>query len=148
MINIEIKHFDSLTINELYSILKLRNEVFVVEQNCAYLDIDDKDQQAYHIIGCKNNKIVAYTRVFKPGDYFELSSIGRVLVSKDERKHSYGYDIMKESIKMINEKFGKSDILISAQSYLKNFYKNLGFIETENEYLEDGIPHFDMIYKY
>ena len=147
MIKIQVKPFSALTATELYSILQLRSEVFVVEQDCVYQDIDGKDEKALHIIGYKKDKIVAYTRVFAPGDYFMLSSIGRVVVAKPERNHSYGYDIMTASIEALRIHFRTSHIQISAQCYLENFYSNLGFKAKGKEYLEDGIPHMTMIYK-
>lgn len=145
MLNVITKSFDQLNTMELYKLLQLRSEVFVVEQDCVYQDIDDKDQQALHILGFKNSSLVAYTRVFKPGDYFNESSIGRVVVKQNERNHSYGYDIMKASIGVIKNKFETSDIRISAQTYLTNFYNNLGFKKVGEEYLEDGIPHINML---
>jgi ElaA protein len=145
MIDIYTKTFQELTINELYDLLQLRSEVFVVEQNCVYQDIDGKDTKALHVIGKKNNKIVAYTRIFKPGDYFENASIGRVVVSNVERQHKYGYDLMEVSIKTIKGYFNTATIELSAQVYLKKFYNNLGFKEVGEEYLEDGIPHINMI---
>ena len=145
MIDIKVKPFKDLTTQELYDILQLRSEVFVVEQDCVYQDIDGKDQKALHIIGFKNNKVVAYTRVFKPGDYFEYASIGRVVVSDKEREHKYGYDIMNASVKAIKSYYNETKIKISAQVYLKRFYNNLEFFEVGEEYLEDGIPHVGMI---
>ncbi len=145
MIEIKAKTFDELTTNELYDLLQLRSEVFVVEQNCVYQDIDGKDQKALHIIGYKNNKIVAYTRCFKPGDYFEYASIGRVIVSEKERQYKYGYNIMEASIQAIKEHYNKTIIKISAQIYLKRFYNKLNFKEIGEEYLEDDIPHVAMI---
>ena len=146
MLEIKIKTFQELTTTELYSLLLLRSEVFVVEQDCVYQDIDYKDQKALHVIGFKNNKIVAYTRLFKPGDYFELASIGRVVVAKNERQHKYGYDLMEASINAIKKHYNTSEIKISAQCYLKRFYNNLHFLEVGEEYLEDGIPHIGMLY--
>ena len=108
MLNIQVKIYDELSINELYGLLQLRSEVFVVEQDCVYQDIDDKDQKAIHVLGFKNNKIVAYTRIFKPGDYFKEASIGRVVVSEKERKFKYGYDIMEASIKAILEFYNET----------------------------------------
>ena len=145
MLTIEIKSFNDLTKCELYDLLQLRSEVFVVEQNCVYQDIDGKDEKALHVLGFKNNKIVAYTRIFKPGDYFDFSSIGRVVVAKNERTYKYGYDIMKASITAIEMHYNVSKIKISAQAYLKTFYNNCGFIEIGEEYLEDDIPHIAMI---
>jgi len=145
MIEIHIKSFSELTTQELYDILQLRSEVFVVEQNCVYQDIDYKDQKALHVLGIKNNQLIAYTRLFKPGDYFEQASIGRVVVKQKERQYKYGYDIMKASIEAIKNLFNQTLIKISAQAYLKRFYNNLGFNEIGEEYLEDDIPHIAMI---
>lgn len=147
MLHIIIKTFHELSAQELYAMLQLRSEVFVVEQNCVYQDIDGKDQKAIHILGIKNDKIVAYTRIFKPGDYFEYASIGRVVVAKTERQHKYGYDIMNASIGAIEKEFKEHIIKISAQAYLKSFYNNLGFKQIGEEYLEDDIPHIAMIRK-
>ncbi|OYX28089.1 MAG: GNAT family N-acetyltransferase [Flavobacteriales bacterium 32-35-8] len=145
MLKIIIKPFSELSTQELYAILQLRSEVFVVEQDCVYQDIDGKDQKAVHVLGFKNDNIVAYTRIFKPGDYFVEASIGRVVVAKAERQHKYGYDIMNASIDYIKNKFKQSVIKISAQAYLKKFYNNLGFKEIGEEYLEDDIPHVAML---
>ncbi|HLV14630.1 MAG TPA: GNAT family N-acetyltransferase [Xanthomarina sp.] len=145
MLQIFTKTFEELSTQELYDLLQLRAEVFVVEQECAYQDVDGKDQKAWHILAYKDKKLVAYTRFFKPGDYFKEASIGRVLVVENQRKHKYGYDIMEASITAIKENFNETTIKISAQCYLKKFYNNLGFIETGEEYLEDGIPHMAMI---
>jgi len=142
---ITTKTFKELTKEELYELLSLRCQVFVVEQNCAYQDLDNKDQKALHVIGKKADKIVAYTRVFKPGDYFKNSSIGRVLVEESSRKSSLGKDIMLGSMDTIKRLFKNSTIELSAQTYLKNFYRDLGFIENGKEYLEDGIPHIRML---
>lgn len=146
MLEIKTKTFLQLTTQELYSLLQLRSEVFVVEQDCVYQDIDGKDQKALHILGYHNNDIlVAYTRIFKPGDYFDKASIGRVVVAKNKRQFKYGNAIMEASIKAIKTHFNESTIKISAQCYLKKFYNNLGFKEVGEEYLEDNIPHIAMI---
>ncbi|MCH4552161.1 GNAT family N-acetyltransferase [Aestuariibaculum lutulentum] len=145
MLQIKVKAFDELSVHELYNILQLRSEVFVVEQNCVYQDVDGKDEKALHILGFKHDKIVAYARIFKPGDYFEFSSIGRVVVHLNERDFKYGYDIMKASIEAIKTHFNESTIRLSAQLYLKNFYNNLGFVEVGESYLEDDIPHIAMV---
>ncbi len=139
-----VKSFSELTINELYAILQLRSEVFVVEQECVYQDIDYKDQKSLHILGFKNDKIVAYTRIFKPGDYFKNASIGRVVVAAKERKYGYGHDLMKASIDAIDYFYRITEITISAQLYLKKFYETHGFKQIGEEYLEDGIPHIRM----
>ncbi|WP_298893666.1 GNAT family N-acetyltransferase [uncultured Psychroserpens sp.] len=147
MLEIKVKTFQELTTQELYDLLQLRSEVFVVEQDCVYQDIDGKDQNALHVIGFKNSKVVAYTRVFKPGDYFTYASIGRVVVDVKERAHKYGYDIMKSSIEAVKSHYNETQIKISAQTYLKRFYNTLEFYEVGEEYLEDGIPHIGMVYK-
>jgi ElaA protein len=147
MLTIKTKYFNELTITELYNLLQLRSEVFVVEQNCVYQDIDGKDKQALHVIGVKNKSIVAYTRIFKPGDYFNETSIGRVVVARNERQYKYGYEIMNASIEAVKDLFNETTIKLSAQTYLKQFYNNLGFTEEGEEYLEDGIPHIVMIKK-
>jgi ElaA protein len=139
--------YNELTTNQLYSILKLRAEVFVVEQNCAYQDLDNKDNKALHLIGEINNEIIAYTRIFKKGDYFTNSSIGRVLVKKEFRKKELGKVIMEKSIEIIKKNTKEEKIEISAQKYLTKFYKDLGFKKTGKEYLEDNIPHIKMILK-
>lgn len=147
MLKIATKTFKELTTKELYYLLQLRSEVFVVEQDCVYLDIDGKDEKALHCLGYKDGNIVAYTRIFKPGDYFNEASIGRVVVKESQRQHKYGYDIMKASINVIKHQFKTDVIRISAQTYLKRFYNNLNFIEVGEEYLEDGIPHINMTLK-
>lgn len=145
MLTIDILKFKELTINQLYDVLQLRSEVFVVEQDCVYQDIDGKDEKALHVLGYKNKRLVAYTRLFKAGDYFNEASIGRVVVAENERQHSYGYDIMNASIDAIKTEFNTTIILLSAQVYLKKFYNNLMFFEVGEEYLEDGIPHIKML---
>ena len=145
MLTVITKTFSELSIEELYAVLRLRSEVFVVEQDCVYQDIDNKDQKALHIIGSKNGKVVAYTRIFKPGDYFSKASIGRVVVTENEREFGYGHTILKYAIKVINDKLNEKTIKLSAQTYLQNFYKSHGFKKTGKEYLEDGIPHIAMV---
>lgn len=139
-----VKSFSELNTTDLYSILQLRSEVFVVEQDCVYQDIDFKDQKALHVLGYKNDVLIAYTRIFKPEDYFNNSSIGRVLVKETERKFNYGHQIMKASLKAIKEYYKVDKITISAQKYLKKFYELHGFYQVNDEYLEDGIPHIRM----
>ena len=139
-----IKSFNELNTTELYNILQLRSEVFVVEQDCVYQDVDFKDQKALHVFGFKNDKIIAYTRIFKPGDYFKNASIGRVVVAANERKYGFGHDLIKASIKAIKTHFNVDEITISAQKYLKKFYETHQFIQVGEEYLEDGIPHIRM----
>lgn len=144
-LNFKIKDFNQLSTQELYSILQLRSEVFVVEQNCVYQDLDGKDQLAYHVLGYKDSILIAYSRVFKPGDYFSKSSIGRIIVKKIHRRFKYGDHLVKNSIEFIEKKFKEKEILISAQVYLINFYNNLGFEQKGEQYLEDDIPHIKML---
>lgn len=142
---INIKTFNELSIGELYDILKLRSEVFVVEQNCVYQDIDGTDQKALHVFGVVENKIIAYTRCFKPGDYFKEASIGRVVVKESQRKYKKGNKIMNSSIEAIEKHYNTKTIKISAQCYLNKFYIRLGFKSIGKKYLEDGISHVAMI---
>ena len=145
--NTVIKKFSELSTEEIYNILKLRSEVFVVEQNCVYQDIDDKDQKATHLFIEKNNEIIAYTRIFKKGDYYkENPSIGRVVVSKKERGKELGKRIMRESILYIKNNYNNKSIELSAQKYLDKFYRELDFYAEGEDYLEDGIPHQRMFY--
>jgi ElaA protein len=138
------KTFDELSTQELYQILRLRSEVFVVEQNCVYQDIDNKDQKALHLFGIVEGEIIAHSRLFKPGDYFEFSSIGRVVVAEKHRDKNFGHELIDQSILEINRRFNVQNITISAQLYLKKFYESHGFVATSETYLEDDIPHIEM----
>jgi len=141
---IEVLTFNEFSLQKLYDVLQLRAEVFVVEQNCPYQDVDGKDQKALHVLGYAHDNLVAYTRIFKPGDYFERASIGRVIVKENHRKYGYGKDIMKASIECLEDRFDTEEIELSAQVYLKKFYNDLGFKEFGEGYLEDNIPHIRM----
>ena len=136
--------FSSLSTVQLYELLQLRSQVFVVEQDCVYQDIDGNDQKALHILGTIKGRIVAYTRIFKPGDYLEKAAIGRVVVAADFRKRNFGKAIMQASIAAIENHFNTTAIGLSAQTYLLNFYNDLGFYALGETYLEDGIPHIYM----
>lgn len=140
-----VKEFYQLSLDELYRILQLRSEIFVVEQECVYQDLDFQDQKSLHVFSIKNKKIITYTRIFKPGDYFKEASIGRVVVKDTERKYGLGYDLMNATIKAVQKEFNTVKITISAQVYLTKFYNTLGFKKVGEEYLEDGIPHIEMI---
>jgi len=144
MINWTIKRFDELTLDELYAILQLRNEVFVVEQNCVYNDTDGKDQLAWHLIATGDKKLVAYTRILPPGISYSDPAIGRVVTSFSNRRSGLGRELMKRSIEACEKLFGKISITLSAQVYLQSFYESLGFIVVGEEYLDDGIPHIKM----
>ena len=139
-----IKKFDELTLDELYLILQLRNEVFIVEQNCVYNDIDGKDQSAWHFMAIEGNNLVAYTRILPPGISYNDPAIGRVLTTPSKRRSGLGRELMKRSIEACDKLFGKSSITLSAQVYLQSFYESLGFIVVGEEYLDDGIPHIKM----
>lgn len=140
----KIKPFEALSLTELYQILQLRSEVFIVEQNCAYCDVDGKDTKALHVIGQFDGAVVAYARLFKPGDYFDKASIGRVVVSPLYRDRNWGHDLMRESISAIGNLFSTGEITISAQLYLKKFYEGHKFHIVGAPYLEDDIPHIRM----
>lgn len=136
--------FEELTVDELYSILHLRCEIFVLEQNAPYLDPDYKDQKALHLQGYIDDKLVAYCRLFKAGDYFEESSIGRVLVSNRFRGHHYGHQLMNRALGLMEAVLNETKITISAQLYLQKFYESHGFARISDIYLEDGLPHVQM----
>ena len=136
----EIKEWPELSTKEVENVFSLRSEVFVVEQDCVYQDIDGKDQKAKHVLGKKNNEIVAYARIFKPGEYFKEASFGRAVVKKTERGKGVGDELVINCLENITEE----EIKISAQSYLKDFYGKHGFVAKGQEYLEDGIPHTAM----
>ena len=142
---VEVKTFKELGLEELYKLLQLRSEIFVVEQECVFLDLDDKDQSALHVLGWKGSELAAYARIFGPGDYFREASIGRVAVCEEFRGTGLGIQVMKESIKAVKQRFGPVNIALSAQKYLEQFYKDLGFLTEGKEYLEDGIPHIRMV---
>ncbi|MBZ9730667.1 GNAT family N-acetyltransferase [Salegentibacter sp. JZCK2] len=140
-----LKTFNELSLEELYQILQLRSEVFVVEQDCVYQDIDGKDQKALHVLGLKEGKVIAYTRCFDKGFYFDEAAIGRVVVKENQRKFGYGHLILKASILAIEERFKTNNIKLSAQQYLTDFYESHGFMQIGEGYLEDGIPHIAMV---
>ena len=142
-LNFFYKKFNSLSRKEIHDLFLLRSEVFVVEQNCIYQDIDGKDEKADHIIVKKNDKIIAYARVMDD-TYSKYMLIGRIVVSKKERGKALGNKLLKFVLKKIYEKEPKKAIKISAQAHLEKFYINHGFITKSNTYMEDGIPHISM----
>jgi len=143
-IQFEIKAFKELSTTNLYQILQLRSEVFVVEQNCVYQDIDGKDVKALHVLGIYEGEIVAYSRIFAPGYYFDNASIGRVVISDKYRDRKWGHSLIQTAIAAISENYNTSNITISAQLYLKKFYETHGFVQDGEGYLEDDIPHIRM----
>lgn len=145
--NWELKKFEELKVEEIYKILKIRNEVFIVEQQCAYQDCDGKDENSYHLYLQDNGEIIAYLRILKKGVSYDEISIGRVLVHKNYRGKGISREMMLKAINFIELNLNEKEIKIQAQSYLVNFYRSLRFKEASNEYLEDNIPHIDMLYK-
>ena len=143
-LNWTYKSFDELIAAELYSILQLRTEVFSVEQNCVYQDMDGKDQAAFHLCGWTGADLAAYCRILPSGISYGHPSIGRVVTSPAYRKGGYGRELMQYAITKTIIQFGDPVIIISAQLYLQNFYQSLGFVKTSEPYLEDGIPHIKM----
>ena len=146
MIQWQDLHHSELTVASLYALLKLRCEVFVVEQNCVFLDMDNKDQQSWHICGWSKEELVAYTRLVPPNVAYKQPSIGRVVTSPTVRNSGIGRKLMEFSIEKLFSLFGKTDIKIGAQLYLKKFYESLGFKQEGDMYLEDGIEHIEMIF--
>lgn len=144
-LNFVIKAFDELSTQELYQILKLRNEVFIIEQNCPYLDLDDKDQKGYHLVGYNGDKIAVYTRLLPKGISYADASIGRVITAEAYRGLGLGTVLMQQSIQACYQRFGKIPIRISAQYHLLKFYGSLGFQALGQPYDEDGIPHIEML---
>jgi ElaA protein len=146
-LNWTCKTFDELTAAELYAIMQLRNEVFVVEQNCVYQDADNKDQASYHLCGWDGTVLAAHCRILPKGiSYPDHPSIGRVVTSPKYRRGGYGRQLMQLGIEKTIELFGDRVIIIGAQLYLKDFYGSLGFVQSSEVYLEDGIPHITMEY--
>lgn len=138
--------FHELSTIELYEILQCRAEVFVVEQNCVYQDVDSKDPQCLHLVGREktDGPIAAYTRIVPPGISFEEPSIGRVLTTASHRGHSYGKHLMLKSIEVVQHHYPDQGIRIGAQTYLDKFYQSLGFLPVGEKYDEDGIEHIEM----
>jgi ElaA protein len=142
-----LKPFNELTAKELYNILQLRNEVFIVEQNCPYQDLDNKDLRAWHLMGMQDGNLLAYSRLLAPGISYSESSIGRIVSSPSARKKGIGKKLMLESIDQIRNLFQTDTIRIGAQLYLQKFYESFGFNTDSDIYLEDDIPHIQMLRK-
>ncbi len=143
----KIKSFNELIATELYSILKARIDVFVVEQNCPYPDLDGYDKEAIHLWAEENGEALAYCRIFNKGIKYEVCSIGRVLTTENSRGKNLGRQLMKYAVETVENRFRTSEIRISAQDYLLKFYSEFGFEDTGIKYLEDDIPHTEMIRK-
>jgi ElaA protein len=145
-LNCQIKKFSELTSDEIYKILKSRNEVFIVEQNCAFQDCDDKDENSYHLLIKDDEFLAGYLRILEKGVSYNEISIGRVLVTKEYRKKGIARDMILKAIDYIHNSLNEKAIRISAQLYLVDFYKSIGFKEVSEIYYEDNIPHVEMLY--
>ncbi len=141
----QLINFPDLKSTELYEIIKLRNEVFVVEQNCVFQDADDKDQGCFHLLGWVNNNLAAYARLVPPGHIYTYPSIGRIITSPKYRRFGFGKQLLEKSIAACEKLYGKQTIKIGAQLYLKKFYEGFGFVQAGDGYDEDGIPHNYML---
>jgi ElaA protein len=145
MIQWKCKSFNELTNEELYKILQLRNEVFIVEQNCPYQDCDNKDLKSFHLTAWEGDSIVAYSRILPPGiSYSNAASIGRVVTSSSARGQRLGKELMSRSLENLYRLFGHVPVTIGAQLYLKKFYESFSFLQQGDIYLEDGIQHITM----
>ena len=147
MVNLvwKCKSFGELNSHELYTIMRLRNEVFIVEQNCVYQDADNKDQRSFHLMGWAGNDLAAYARLVPKGVSFSNISIGRVITSPAYRCKGAGKALMQQAIRQCNQIFGEQPIKIGAQLYLKKFYEGFGFVQASEVYDEDGISHIEML---
>ena len=147
MLQTILKYFDDLTVQELYDILQLREEVFQIEQNCIYKDIDDKDKKCFHLMLYKEQELVAYCRLVPSGiSYDGYASIGRVVSKPIYRKDGFGKQLMEQAMQKMTQVFPHLPIKISAQAYLQKFYESFGFVRVSDEYMEDDIPHIAMVF--
>lgn len=147
MINWEVKHYKDLSVDEFHDLIYLREKVFIVEQDCPYQDVDGKDKVSFHLIGRLDNEIVATSRILPPGVSYNEVAIGRVVMAAKARGKGYAHDMMRQSKSFIVQTFGNVPIRLSAQKYLEAYYASHGFESTGKEYLEDGIPHVEMLFK-
>ncbi len=141
--------FDRLTVRDLYQILKLRQDVFVIEQSCIYPDLDNLDERCVHLFGKDSNQqIKAYLRIIPPGVKRDIPAMGRIVVAPDVRGRNIAYFLMDQGIMLTGRLYPEMDLFVSAQEYLEKFYEKLGFVKISDMYLDDGIPHIDMVKKY
>lgn len=140
-----VKTFGELSADELYKILQARTEVFIIEQNCIYQDADGGDYKAVHLWAEENGDILAYCRIFEKGIKYPKASIGRVLTGQSGRGKGLGKQLISFALQILENRFGESAVRISAQDYLLKFYSDFGFEDTGKKYLEDGIPHTEML---
>jgi ElaA protein len=146
--DVQIKAYEELSLDELYDLLALRTRIFVVEQNCPYQELDGKDKFAVHLLLLNKEELIGTLRILPPKKAHDSIHIGRVVVSSEKRGKNLGQKIMNEALKYIHSNWGEIHIIISAQSHLQTFYEKLGFISVNNHYLEDGIPHLEMHFNY
>jgi ElaA protein len=139
--------FDALGVQDLHDLLQLRSEVFVVEQNCLFQDIDGADGQAVHLLGCRGGVLIAYARCFPAGVKFSEASIGRVATRRSARGNGLGHLLMEEAVAAVCSLWGPQPIRIGAQAHLKEFYSSHGFVDVDMPYVEDGIDHLEMVWK-
>ncbi|WRP07420.1 GNAT family N-acetyltransferase [Rossellomorea aquimaris] len=143
--NWKLKSFNELSTHELYGILQVRTQVFVVEQECPYMEVDGKDLHAYHLYKEENGDVVAYARLLPAGVSYKEPSIGRVLVKDDYRGKGLASELVKRGLDFIHDELSERTVKIQAQEYLREFYGSFGFRAITETYLDDGIPHIDMI---
>ena len=136
------KNYKDLTVDELYDLLRLRSEIFVVEQDCVYQDLDLKDKKSILLFAVEDGQTVATLRVIPAGISYDVPSIGRLVVKEAYRHNGYARKMMLDAIAIIRDEFKADKIRISGQAYLKEFYQSLGFEIVTNVYLEDGIDHY------
>ncbi|MFT7344532.1 MAG: ElaA protein [Lentimonas sp.] len=148
MLNWKVKRFDELSLDEFHDVIQLRIQVFVVEQDCPYQDLDGLDKKTHHVLGTDDKgNILATARILPPGLSYPQIAIGRVVVDERLRKSGQGHELMKQTLGFIEQLYGKNDLILSAQKHLEKYYEAHGFLSTGKEYLEDGIPHVQMISK-
>ena len=143
----KIQTYDELTKEELYKIIQLRVNVFIVEQQTCYEDLDDHDQNSIHLSYAKDGKLFAYTRLLPPGEKFEMASLGRVITSQEARGTGLGKEMIQLALDTIEKEWPGSEVFIQAQEYLKGFYGSFGFEPVSEPYIYDSLPHQDMMYK-
>ncbi|UKN02662.1 GNAT family N-acetyltransferase [Paracrocinitomix mangrovi] len=143
---ISIKHYSELSTDEFHDIIALRIAVFVVEQDCPYLELDGKDKDAYHLQAINDKRLIGTLRILKPGVYYGEAAIGRVASHPDFRDLKLGHEMMKHAMRFIDETLQLNEVRLSAQTHLVHFYEKFGFKSTGKEYLEDGIPHTELLF--
>ena len=143
----KLSSFDALGVAELYALLQLRTEVFAVEQNCAFQDMDGADGQAMHLMGSHDGELLAYARCFPPGVKFGEASIGRVVTRRQARGRGLGHSLMEQAMSAVKTQWGEQRIRIGAQARLKKFYSGHGFVDAGKPYIEDGIDHLEMVWQ-